>query len=409
MTPVHQAADLLAQCGVSTVPILPTGQKRPSVRWEPYQSRIARAGERALFYQQPRGLAVIGGPVSGNLEILDFDDVSAVAPWYAVVDAQAPGLVHRLVAVKTPSGGAHYYYRHEDAPARNQKLAMTLHTDSEGIVSPMARVETRGDGGYAIVPPSPGACHPSGLPYQRVRGSLTALPLISAAERGVILAAARAQATWTPPPIVEATAAARGATDGERPGDDFNARASWADILEPHGWRALRVHGTETIWRRPGKSDGQSATTGHGGHNALYVFTSNAYPFEPNRGYTPFTAYALLSHRGDFADAARALAERGFGQDAPRERRPLEWYQAAAAGFVPRAQLEDIIHGAGVRLTFDNDHSFLRGACPLCREGRLWIAVRAQRWGCPSCGLKSDATGFIDLMHGRTSAARRAS
>jgi hypothetical protein len=61
-------------------------------------------------------------------------------------------------------------------------------------------------------------------------------------------------------------------------------------------------------WRRPGKrGPGISATTNYAGNGLLYVF-STATIFEPERGYTKFTAYALLEHGGDFAAAARSLA-----------------------------------------------------------------------------------------------------
>jgi hypothetical protein len=68
-------------------------------------------------------------------------------------------------------------------------------------------------------------------------------------------------------------------------------------------------------WRRPGKiGPGISATTNYGGSHLLYVFSTNAAPFEPDTAYTPFAAYALLEHRGDFTAAARALALCGNGE-----------------------------------------------------------------------------------------------
>jgi len=52
----------------------------------------------------------------------------------------------------------------------------------------------------------------------------------------------------------------------------------------------------------------------------LYVFSSNAAPFEPGKAYGPFAVYALLEHHGDFAAAARALRAEGYGDDAGDER-----------------------------------------------------------------------------------------
>ena len=49
------------------------------------------------------------------------------------------------------------------------------------------------------------------------------------------------------------------------------------------------------------------------GRDLLYVFSSNAAPFEPEKGYSKFAVYALLNHGGDFTAAARALAAEGYG------------------------------------------------------------------------------------------------
>ena len=97
---------------------------------------------------------------------------------------------------------------------------------------------------------------------------------------------------------------------GDRPGDAFNRRASWPEILEPAGWRHVYDRGDVGYWCRPGKTHGVSATTNLGGHDRLYVFTSST-PFEPEKSYSKFAAYAVLHHGGDFAAAARHVAADG--------------------------------------------------------------------------------------------------
>ena len=96
----------------------------------------------------------------------------------------------------------------------------------------------------------------------------------------------------------------------ERPGDTVTARLSWQDILLPAGWHLERQPGDGTAyWTRPGKTRGVSATTDGGGEQVLYVFSSNAPPFEPDTSYTRFGAYTLLHHGGDYHAAAKHLAE----------------------------------------------------------------------------------------------------
>ena len=69
-----------------------------------------------------------------------------------------------------------------------------------------------------------------------------------------------------------------------KPGDDFNRRANWGDILEPVGYKIDHTKGDTIYWTRPGKDSGTSATTGYCSNetsgNLLRVFTSNAPPFK---------------------------------------------------------------------------------------------------------------------------------
>ena len=80
--------------------------------------------------------------------------------------------------------------------------------------------------------------------------------------------------------------------------------------MRRHGWTLARG-GENEYWRRPGKDQGWSATLRG---RVLYVFSSNAAPFEPDRAYSPFAAYTLLEHAGDFAAAAAALRSEGYGE-----------------------------------------------------------------------------------------------
>lgn len=100
-----------------------------------------------------------------------------------------------------------------------------------------------------------------------------------------------------------------------KPGDDFDARATWEEILQPHGWQLVRSYGSMTLWTRPGKrrSDGVSARTGVGSEgDRFYCWSSNA-GVPQGRLFKKYALYAQLDHGGDYSAAARALAKRGFG------------------------------------------------------------------------------------------------
>jgi archaellum biogenesis ATPase FlaH len=151
-----------------------------------------------------------------------------------------------------------------------------------------------------------------------VQGDLADIPTIEEGEREILLNCARALTEYVEPeriyePKQDITAS------GERPGDLYAKAVTWGGILEPHGWKLISQHGEYGTWRRPGKEHGLSATTGFNGSDLLYVFSSNAAPFEPQRGYSKFTAYTLLNHGGDFKKAAAELAKAGYTEGLTEE------------------------------------------------------------------------------------------
>ena len=323
-----EAAMAYVNSGVSIIPIVSDGSKSPATEWSPYQEQLASKQKLTdwLFgkLRGHLGIAAIGGAVSGGLEILDIDSAKYVRPWEELVEKAAPGLLGRLVFVETPRPGRHAYYRCPEFEG-SQKLACVPVTDKKtGKLKAKVIIETRGEGGYAVTAPSPAACHPTGRHYKLLHGKdLTMIPTITPDERAVLLDAARALNTWRDSNearrIERRVCSAAGPQSG-RPGDDFNARGDWHEILEPHGWTLMFVgkDGTE-YWRRPGKrSGGASATVNHDGLDLLYVFSSNAHPFDAQCGYSKFSAYALLEHEGDYKAAALTLSTEGFGSRLPR-------------------------------------------------------------------------------------------
>lgn len=302
--------------GLSVVPIRPDGSKAPAVpSWKQFQDGRMSPGDVGRYFQPGSGIGVIGGPVSGGLEVLDFDRPGAFETWREIVAQQDPELINKLPVVATPAGGYHVYYRSEAAEGCG-KLAEASTPFARGSSTGTVIVETKARGGYVIAPPSPAACHASGIVYRQVSGpGLPRVPTISRDERDLLVSAARsmneaAKETRIPPEH-------EGKTNGEmRPGDDYNARAGldeWRRLLR--GWTWL-YQTREGVWhlRRPGKEGrGTSATLGYGGANKLHVFSTNAPdPFSEGT-YSIFCAKALVEHGGDWRSCVRALAAEGYG------------------------------------------------------------------------------------------------
>jgi len=279
--------------------------KRALVAWEPYQSRLPSADDlRAWAMLSADAVAIVGGPVSGGLEVLDFDAPALFAPWVEEVKRAAPLLLGDLPTVRTPRGGYHVCFR-SSTPEGNRRLAVGF--DAAGKRETL--IETRGTGGYALTAPSPG--------YALLQGELTAIPTVTPTDRALLLDTARA---FTQVPEVPATPRPQPRTqtrtdNGLRPGDDYNLRGDPRVVLTAAGWQRTRASGDTEYWRRPGKQSSWSATLNalSGLPGYLYVFSSNAWPFEPGRAYSPFAVFALLEHEGDFRRASRALYKMGYG------------------------------------------------------------------------------------------------
>ena len=292
------------RAGLSVIPIKPDGTKAPAVSsWKPFQDRRATEQELPQLFSGTVGIAVVCGRVSGNLLAFDFEAGAPVKEWGALVREQLGyDFVKRLTIIETPTGGRHVLVKVPEGPDyRNEKLAQTEGGNGQTRVL----IETRASGGYFITVGSPDECHPLRKPYSLLQGDLQSIPDIGADQAELMLACARSfNEHLKPQRTVSDTPAIT--PDGNRPGDEYNARGpGWGEILKPHGWQLLFERNGTAHWTRPGKDrrQGGSATTNHNGSGLLYIFSSNAAPFEPETSYPKFAAHALLNHAGDFSAA----------------------------------------------------------------------------------------------------------
>lgn len=332
------AAQAYLSAGLCALPAI-RAEKRPAVgRWKEYQTRLPTTGEMSVWMaNNPDAVCILCGQASDNAEILDFDAGGELFDaWCEKVRALSPGLLERLVVERTPSGGWHVIYLCLAAICGNLKLAQRKVGDTL-----VTLIETRGEGGLFLCAPTEG--------YEITQGDLCDLPVLSEDERNILLQAAWELNEHWPPvfdgPRESGPVGQRGRISGgqggcasysagggpisadlsdmwpdpsnnaHRPGDDFNHRGDVREILQQHGWAAITDRqgrdGNE-YWRRPGKTSGWSATLKD---RVFYVFSSNAGPFDPNQGYSPFGVYSQLEHGGDFQQAARSLRTMGYGSD----------------------------------------------------------------------------------------------
>lgn len=336
---VSEVARIWQAAGVAVLPILANQTKRPAIRWSPYIATAPTLDEVNEWWGNghPWGLALICGAVSGNLELTEIEsramDTQSLTEIMNRVDELGARHIWELLSgpdgftETSPSGGIHFLYRISDHEVPgNTKIAQKA-LDEDG--NRLCLVETRGHGGYVITAPTSGICHPSGEAWQLLAGTYGKLPTITWQERNLFHEALRLALDESPvvgtspgtaiaPSVVATYLPASGIVGGAvSPGDDFESRVDWYDILHPHGWRVhVKGPGNEREWVRPGKNlvDGISATTGRANdRDRLYVFSTSTV-FQAEVPYTKFGAYALLHHNGDHHAAAQALVRLGYGE-----------------------------------------------------------------------------------------------
>lgn len=312
-------AQELRAAGFSVIPVRapdhPTRKKSPTLPTlqdeqgrqpgeSDYRGVLTTPEQIAQAFSHPEavGVGIQCGRCSGNLEVIDVDtkyDKSGTlwGEFRDLMEEHLSGIFPRLPIVRTPSGGAHIYYRAEK-PA-GEKANPALSCDETGK---NATIETRTQGGYIITPPTEG--------YRFEQGSLDDIPSLSAEERALLHALAKSF-DLTPPEEAQPERRATGSA-GLSPGTDYNERGDVLSLLQSHGWKVSDRGGVRVNLTRPG---GTNATSGnyHRAKNTVFIF-SGSTPLPQEEGLSPFAVYTYLEHGGDFSQAAQSLRAQGYGE-----------------------------------------------------------------------------------------------
>jgi replicative DNA helicase len=286
--------------------VIPTKEdKLPALStWKPYQSqRIKEEEVEALFSgANVKGLAIICGAISGGLEVIDVDTKhdttgSLWAELKSLIEDNLPELYNRLVIAKTRSGGYHIYYRCSSI-AGNLKLSTKLNRE--------VLIETRGEGGYVIAPPT--------LNYTYIQGEPSNIPTITPENRDVLFSIAKSfNELEEIKPKVSTTSSTTYSSTGITPFEDYNQRGDLVALLESKGWKVVSQRGQRINLLRPGQTDSKTSGNFHTGLNTLRVFSSST-EFNPDKAYSPAQGFTLLECNGDKELAYRRLLEQGYGE-----------------------------------------------------------------------------------------------
>ncbi|MEZ6140885.1 MAG: AAA family ATPase [Zavarzinella sp.] len=277
------AAITYAKLGYRVFPLL-KGKKTPATRIGYKAATSAEKQIRTWWLKCPDfniGIATEG------LVVIDLDGTDNLwlkQPW----PKASP-------KASTPRGGKHYYFQDPEGKWRSSAGKLALNVD------------VRSSGGYIVAAPS--VVDDKTYKWDRPLCSTTELPTVPTWLRVCFEQFDEKVKQKIPKP------------DHTRSGDDFSAHATWEETgLFEAGWTWYRQIDTEIgHLSRPGKSGCISATVGiiqnQFGVPLFFTFTPNG-GLPANEAMSKFAVYTHLKHAGDFEEAAKELAEMGYGKAA---------------------------------------------------------------------------------------------
>ena len=293
------------QLGINTIAV--NENKQAIYAWKVYQEQMVTKEElsRQMADNRAKGVAIICGSVSGNLEVIDIDTkYETYDLWQAIKEAIPSELYAKLHIVKTRSNGKHLIYKCE-AIEGNQKLAQRLPTLEEAKNNPSIKsytiIETRGEGGYVVAPPTSGyAIEQEGI------------NVISLDEREVLFEIMRSFNEIFEEQVIEAHQRPSTKDYGVSPFDDYNRRGDIIDLMQRNGWKVVKQNSERIFFLRPG-SGAEHSGSWNIGMGLFSVFSVNT-PFLVQKGYKLSAVFSILESGGDFKMAARKLLDMGFGE-----------------------------------------------------------------------------------------------
>lgn len=297
--------------GYNVLPL--NARKRPTIKtWTFLQTEHASVNLINEWWplHSRHGIGIICGAISGNLTVIDVESLEAWNQLEASIQG-VPALAELMPSTSlstTPSGGRHLFIHADEAPRGNDVLAR----DATGELL----IETRGEGGYAMVPPGTGREWLRFLDREhRALWTGAQLEMVLGLARQFHKEPIKTTTTTTPAPKPAAAPKAPGLS----PIDDYNQRADFHQLLTAQGARLIRTEASgKAHYARPGKTE--NAPGGNlslvDGVPRFFVFSRNWDRLKWDKSYDA-TGYRLAMEYGDdqgrMIELVRQLSQEGFG------------------------------------------------------------------------------------------------
>ncbi len=299
------------------------------------------------------GIGLVCGSISGNIEAIDIDckyDLTGQLfnEYKKSINKNSTDLLKKLVVQKTMSGGYHFVYKCKTIDG-NKKLANRPTTEEEkqytydleiknGATEQLAEkrkngdkvrvlIETRGEGGYIAIYPTP--------KYELIYGSFDNIQEITEDERDIIMNCAREfNEVFNETKIQLLKKQEQVSITGKSPFEDYNDRGDILGLLSNHGWTQVGNKGNKILFKRPGQTSALSSGNFDPERNWFSVFTTSS-EFDPEKAYLPYAVFAKLECNDDFTEASKKLYALGFGDRFEKKQPEIQKQQKS------RINLED--------------------------------------------------------------------
>jgi len=290
------------------------GQKRT---WNYFREN--KVNELWLNYWAGRaeGMAVVAGPISGNIMCLDFDlknHPNASHVWEHAYEGiiEIVGINNSLLIQQTKSGWYHIIFRVDGLIPKVGKIAHRyLNKDEKGYIEGKKRteefIEVRRTGQYFIIAPTEG--------YKIVEGSIDDIQVLHEDKVDEVISFLSSLTEITKE-IIDHKETKKSTYISQyetSPWAAYNKEDHWKKILIENGWTETNNtdRKTNTYWKRPGTDNAWSASW-DSQLRLFYVFSPNS-PFDADKGYTPQAIRTILDYDGNFSECTKQLLKEGYG------------------------------------------------------------------------------------------------
>jgi hypothetical protein len=295
--------------GLIPIPTV-VGEKKPLVMWTEYRDADSIDPEniRLDWSVHP------GSDVSillTDVQVIDVDiknarDKSYLYNTFMRAIMAKISLNDRIYVEETPSRGLHIWYRpRQMKPSGVIATLVGPDADARGRLVRRPVVEMLGPGHLCRIFPCQG--------FMARMGNPANLPTLTDDECEYIERIGLLFNEYVP----EVAAYRASEKKGEgRPGDDYSDNVSIPDFLSMigrHGYEHVKTSGRREYIRRPGARTKNFDCDVLRKERVFMNYSTSVMDFDVGKGYSFFEVYTILEHGGNFAAAAQALADLGYG------------------------------------------------------------------------------------------------